>query len=370
MYRLKQSALFFISIACATLSGCSLLAPGMSMDTSALKHGERSDGNLFRAPQETAEQMIEPMLIPVTPQLIRKLVSEASVDTPIPNELVEVRPEDYKIAEGDIIAITVWDHPELTIPAGEFRTTEAGGHLVSTGGTIFYPYVGVVLIAGKTAAEVRDLLTKKLRTYIQNPQIDVRVAAYRGKKVLITGEVQKPAAIPLNDRPMTLLEAINSAGGASGEADLRNVLLTRRGKVYPIDVLALYRKGKGHDVFVTDQDQIHVSDRSENKVYVLGEVMKPSYLVMKNRRMTLTEAIGSASGVNEGQADAKQIYVIRGSAQKPVIYNLDARSADAMILATSFPLEPQDVVYVAPTVLTRWNRVLNQIIPTIQALKN
>ena len=75
----------------------------------------------------------------------------------------------YRVGPQDILNITVWDHPELTIPAGEFRSAEAAGHLVAEDGTIFYPFVGKVKVAGLTLAEIRDLLTEGLSVQIRDP---------------------------------------------------------------------------------------------------------------------------------------------------------------------------------------------------------
>ena len=73
-------------------------------------------------------------------------------------------------------------------------------------------------------------------------------------------------------------------------------------------------------------------------------------------------------GFNETTVNPSRIYVIRGEYDKPKIYRLDASSPDALLLATQFPLKPKDVVYVASTDIARWNRIIQQILPTIQTL--
>jgi polysaccharide export outer membrane protein len=88
---------------------------------------------------------------------------------------------------------------------------------------------------------------------------------------------------------------------------------------------------------------------------------------MARGRMTLAEALGDSSGLDPVTSSG-EVWVFRGTYEKPRMYKLDARSADAMLLAVEFQLEPHDVVYVATYGLTSWNRVITQILPTVQGI--
>jgi polysaccharide biosynthesis/export protein len=275
----------------------------------------------------------------------------------------------YRVAPYDVLSVTVWDHPELTIPAGEFRSAEATGHPVSADGTFFYPHVGVLRVAGLTLPEIRGMLAEKLTRYVTNPQLDVKVAAFRGKKVQITGEVLQPSPMPIQDVPLRVQDAIAFVRGVTPEADLSHVTLGRGGKVYVLDLQAMYERGDvGQNWFLQDGDVVHVPDRARNKVYVLGEVRTPSSRLMVKGRMNLAEAIGDAAGVDPITSNPGAIYVVRGPYEQPDVYKLDASSPDALLLASRFDLQPQDVVFVASTKLTTWNRIVGQILPTIQLL--
>jgi len=223
-------------------------------------------------------------------------------------------------------------------------------------------------VAGLTVAQVRALLAERLSLNIQNPQVDLRVAAFRSKKVLITGEVKTPNVIPLTDRPLTLLEAVNLAGGATTQADLRGVRLTRAGAVTRVDLLNLYKDGTTNPIVLQSGDQVYVPDNSDNNVYVLGEVSKPMVVPMIHQHLTLADALGQSGWINQLDADASQIFVIRNEAGLVKVYQLDGNSADSLLLATTFELNKHDVIYVAPTGLTVWNRIVGKILPTVQTI--
>jgi polysaccharide export outer membrane protein len=358
---MKRTARLIPVLLIAALSGCAV-APGLSMDASRFKVADDEAADVAA---------VEPELIAITPRLLKaQAAARAERKTAVAVQNAAAEPIDtrYRVGAGDVLTITVWDHPELTIPAGEFRPAESAGHLVNAEGAIFYPYVGEVVVAGQTTDAIRGELTRRLKTFIQEPQLDVRVAAFRSQKSFITGEVAKPGVIPITDRPITVLEAVNLSGGATAEADLHNVLVTRGDTVTRVDLQGLYQGNGARDVVLRDGDQVHVPDRYYNKVFVLGEVKRPAAQYMDRGRLSLADALGVAEGVDPLSADTSRIYVIRGDFEQPKVYQLDASSADALLLATGFELQPQDVVYVSIAGISRWNRLMSQILPTIQAI--
>jgi polysaccharide biosynthesis/export protein len=278
-------------------------------------------------------------------------------------------PSDYKVGPGDILSIIVWDHPELTTPAGQYRSAEQAGTVVAEDGTIYYPYVGPLNVNGKTTRQIRELLTNRLSKYIEKVQLDVRMAAFRSKRVYVVGEVAKPGLLEIDDVPMTVLEAVNRAGGFSGEADHSRVLLTRKGSTYRVDIQAMYEKGATEqNALLEPGDILNIPDRSFNKVFVLGEVSKPGSLVMNKRRSTLAEALADAGYINQDRSNPRWIYVMRGEQEMPELFHLDGSTPDALLLADKFPLQPRDIIYVDAADVVRWNRVVSNMLPTAQML--
>jgi polysaccharide export outer membrane protein len=284
----------------------------------------------------------------------------------------------YLVGPRDILNITVWGHPELTIPAGQFRGAADAGNIVGEDGTFFYPFAGVVQAAGRTVEEIREELTKKLSIYIEKVQLDVRVAAYRSQRVYVVGEIEKPGVYLVKDIPLTVLEAINNAGGVTPESDLRNITLTRKDKSYSINLLSLYEGGDlSQNVLLQHGDVLNVPDDVFNKVFILGENTigqrfrgRPRSVKMNKARMTLTEALSEGGGVVQETSDASRIFVFRTSTGKSEIFHLDAKSPDAFILAERFPMQPRDIVFVDTAEGIRWNRIIRQLQPTMNLLNS
>lgn len=263
--------LLLLSTAVA-LTGCAL-APGMKMD------------NQPSVPATGVQQpQIQPHFIPITPQLIATMHNE--------NNMMGA----YRVGPQDVLNIVVWQHPELSYPQipGVVQTgqnTETSptispqGFLVNQDGTIFFPLVGNVAVAGLTTNQIRQRLTSRLMKYVRSPQLDVRVTGFRNQKIYVMGEILKPGLQPITDVPMSVTDAINLAGGLDPQA-----------------------------------------------------------------------------------ADPSHIYIIRGSITSPNVYWLNAQSPDSLLLAENFILQSHDVVFVSTTDMARWNRAINLILPTIQTL--
>ncbi|WP_284892077.1 polysaccharide export protein [Cobetia amphilecti] len=284
----------------------------------------------------------------------------------------------YRVGPGDILTIIVYDHPELTLPTGSERSAQEAGNVVHADGTLFYPYVGRVKVSGMTLDQIRRDLGEKLQPYLNAPQIDVKVAAFRSQKVRITGEVQSPGVQPISDVPLSLLDAIAAAGGLSEDADWHNVVLKRNGEETTISLYELLaeRNGAndeaGNDRLLKDGDTLYVPDVGTQKVFVMGEVDKSISLPLGRSPISLTDAIARAGGIKENSADASGIFVIRRDREDPeklaTVYQLDARNSTALILGADFGLKPQDVVYVTAAPVSRWNRVITQLLPTVSSI--
>jgi polysaccharide export outer membrane protein len=312
----------------------------------------------------------------ITEQLI---AAEKQLHTAQANQdlsrLMVANPPPYTIGRGDILSIVVWDHPELAgggmaaataaADAGPSNTSAApAGFVVDHQGRIQFPFAGLLPLEGLTEDGARALLSQKLAKYIANPNITLRVQSYRSKRVYIDGEVKSPGLQAINDIPMTLMEALNRAGGVLPTADQSRIALERGDERYAINLRELVQKGiNPGSIMLAPGDVVRIHSRDESKVFVSGEVVSPKALTMHNGRLTLNEALGETGGISPLSGDARQIYVVRKMPERTRVFQLDARDTGSLAMAESFELRPKDVIYVAASPLANWNRQLSLLFP-------
>lgn len=159
----------------------------------------------------------------------------------------------YKLQPGDLINIQVFQEESME------RTLRISGN-----GTITFPLVGSIRVAGLSQQEAEDSLANKLRAYLRNPQVSMLVKEYGNKTVYVLGQVQKPAAIQIPpEKSLTVLEAITSVGGFTEVANTSKVRVLRmeNGKqnAIDVDVTQITKQGnKSMDIVLNPGDVVFV----------------------------------------------------------------------------------------------------------------
>lgn len=273
---------------------------------------------------------------------------------------------NYKIGVGDILNIDVFDHPELTMPGGPMRSAAESGFRVQADGTFFYPFVGQVQAAGRAPEQIREELQSRLTEFIPDPQLEVRVAAFNSQAIVVSGEVGVPNRQPLTNVPLTLLEAVNAAGGLTDDADSARVTLQRRGKIYNINFDSFLNGGPlTNNPILIDGDTISVSRRRPTDAFILGEIVKPSTVDLSKNDISLTQALTLQGGLDDVRADARGVFVFRNLDDTINVFQLDTGSPIGFVLGTEFMLAPNDIVFVTRSPLGRWNDSISSILPTL-----
>lgn len=349
------------------LQGCTAIGPGFD-------YAARGVPAAASEPDAAASDTPAPGVVtPITPALIAQARSARPKAVSAEVQALLGETEDYRLGPGDVVGIVVYDHPELvfsaipaTTVADPASVSPAPGFIVSNTGQLSFPYAGTLRAAGMTVQELENELTRRISRVYKNPQLSVRVQAFRSKRAYVEGEVGAPGVQVFTDIPMTLPEALNRAGGVLPTGDRSFVTLTREGKTTVIDLVGMAEAGVNPTrIPLRNGDMVAVRGRDESKVAVMGEVLQPAAIFMRNGRLSLNDALSEVGGVNLGTANPRQIYVIRNAPEGgQLIYHLDARTPTALALAEGFALHPKDVVYVDPVGLVMWSRIVNLILPS------
>jgi polysaccharide export outer membrane protein len=200
---------------------------------------------------------------------------------------------DYRVGSDDLLAITVFDHPELSLSVR-----------ISKSGNFTYPLLGVIQAAGLSTHELEERLTHRFSdgNFVHQPQVSVLVTDYQSQKVAVMGQVAKPGqyALTTANRALDLIAqaggVVNGTGGALAYALAGDdaVLIRRDGTKVPIDLRALFEGDQRQNPAVSGGDTIFVPRAPQ--FYIYGQVQRPGSYKLE-RDMTVTQAIAAGGGL-------------------------------------------------------------------------
>jgi polysaccharide export outer membrane protein len=133
-------------------------------------------------------------------------------------------PSGYLIGLGDVLRITVWKEPELTLDV-----------TVRLDGMITVPLLGDVQAAGRVPSQLAGNLATELQRFIENPRVTVTVTQATSARIYVVGQMVRPGEFPLSGR-MTVLKALALAGGFKEFAKPESIVIVREDqKVIPFN---------------------------------------------------------------------------------------------------------------------------------------
>ncbi len=240
--------------------------------------------------------------------------------------------EEYLLSPGDIIKITVFKNPDLSV---DVRVSESGA--------ISYPLIGSVPVSGLTLPGAEKKIAQMLRDggFVLNPQVNILLTLAVGNQVAVLGEVNKPGRYPIEGAGGHVSGMLAIAGGISPTGGDEVVVTgTRGGKPFRrvVDVLKLAQSGNpADDVELAGGDTLFVARAPQ--FYIYGQVQRPGgYRLEKG--MTVMQALATGGGVT-GKGTSRGIVVHR-------------RDANGKVKETNASLDEdvhdQDVIYVKESV--------------------
>ena len=172
----------------------------------------------------------------------------------VTDALAQVRSsQSYVLQPGDLVDIRVYMEDNMD------RVLRISGN-----GTVTFPLVGNIKIAGHSLEQAEQNLANRLTEYLRQPQVSMLVKEYGNKTVYVLGQVSKPGSIQIPpEKQLTVLEAITSVGGFTDVANASKVRVLRmengKQKNIDVDVTQITKQGnKSLDIALQPGDVVFV----------------------------------------------------------------------------------------------------------------
>ena len=238
------------------------------------------------------------------------------------------------IGPGDMLDITVYDVPELTL---KVRVGEDGSATL--------PLVGAMRFAGLSVSEAEDMLVTKLvqGDYVKAPQVSILISEFATQSVSVGGEVNQPGIYPLPG-PHTLFDAISAAGGLTPNAG-NTITIVHKGSPSAPQKITIGNNGSFQNPpdVIQPGDMITVS--KAGIVYVVGEVTRPGgFLLGNNTHLTVVKAIALAGGQTT-HARMKHVSIVRHRDGLVEITTVDLKQM-MRGREQDIQMQPDDILYV------------------------
>ncbi|MDO6728374.1 polysaccharide biosynthesis/export family protein [Cognatishimia sp. 1_MG-2023] len=300
------------------------------------------------------------------------------------------------------------------------------GYTVRDDGAISIPEVGSVTVQGLTIEEAEERVFQRLIQSQFDAEFSLEIAEFKSKRVTIGGAVGTSTLVPVTLTPLTLDQALASAGGiALANQDFGSIRIYRGGELYQIPLETYFKDSKARKLVLLDGDSVYVDNaydleraqefyerqietlelkqrsrlnaiselqseidlrRSElneqrsnfqskvdlgavdrDYVYLTGEVANQNRIPLPfETKASLADVFYENGGFPTTTGDPSQIYVLRANnTEELTAYHLNAKNIVNLTVATKFEMRPDDIIFVREQPITVWGRALQQAFPAL-----
>ena len=205
--------------------------------------------------------------------------------------------KDYVIGDGDVLQISVWGSPELSLSV-----------IVRPDGKISIPALGEIKASGLTPMELKKIIEKELAHIMKKPIVTVIVSQMTSYQVLVFGNGTVPG-IHIFNKETSLLEFLTQLGSLEN-ADLANAYLIRNKQKIKVGFYELFRKGDlNQDIILEPRDILFIPDNFKMRINIVGAIIKPTTIPYKEG-LTILDIILAVDGFTEF-AKKNDVLVIR-----------------------------------------------------------
>ncbi len=261
------------------------------------------------------------------------------------------------IQKGDTLSLYLIDpNPEESFTGGQ----AIGPLEVSQEGEVNIPFIGTLQLKGKSIRDAEFMIKEQFALKFSSAEVSVsrnKNIQFRANSI---GLVSRPGQHTIDRPDFTLADLVSLSGGTSIEPHLCEYQLHRDGKTYILDSKQL---GKSK-TRVQDGDLLEVTRSKHQHLVILGNANRPGNHPFPSSHSHLTDFIGAGNGINLENGNPSGIFIFRKKpGSKTDVFRFNLRKADGLIAASKFHLHGDDVIYITEAPLSRWNRIIRNVLP-------
>lgn len=277
---------------------------------------------------------------------------------------------EISLIPGDVVTVSISDSAAASPLFAPMATggTQFQNLRLNSKGQIKLPYAGTINAKGMSPEGLATAIQRQLTDYATDPQVMVQLTGDLSGSVLVAGAVAKPGRFSALQGPLTLLDAINLAGGPVLEPHLVKVIV-RNGKTS--QSLSYEEVLAGENLVLAPRSEVIV-ERARKRFVAMGAVGKPGLMDLPSNNPSLLEVLGTAGWLKDSTADPAGVFVFRLEHQlhnknQPIakVFRLDLSSPAAVFLARQFLVQPEDAVYVTNAAVYEWQKIISPILQVL-----
>lgn len=352
-------------LGCMSMSACSIVS---------------ASGPSTRSVNSAATKMVanaDIRIIDVTDAVARRIVASERVGQ-FADTLGDGTPIGSVVGRGDVLDIAIWEAP----PAALFGSSIGGGQLssslatnslargttlpeqmVNSEGRINVPFAGSIQAAGRTPQQIERDIVGRLTGKAHQPQAIVRLLRNASSNVTIVGDVANSARVPLTARGERLLDVLAATGGVKQPVGKMTIQVTRGATIASMPLANLINDPRQN--IRLQADDVVTALYQPYSFTALGATGRNEELPFEATGLTLAQALGRVSGLQDQRADVRGAFIFRledpalldlppgteirttPDGKVPVIYRIDMKNPATFFIAQGFPIRNKDVLYVS-----------------------
>ena len=327
------------------------------------------------------------LLVDVNDALARKLASNKKLD-----QFDQVFPNsgtnNYVLGPGDVLEVSLWEAPPAMLFGSMAFDARSGvtttgtvtfpEQMVGADGTINMPFAGRIRAKGRDTARIENEIAKRLEGKANQPQVLVRVIKNNTSNVIVVGDVANSISVPLTPKGECLLDALAASGGVKKEVNHTAVQLSRKNVTATMPLESIITDPK-QNILLKPGDVITALFQPQS-FSVLGATGKNAEVPFETQGISLAQALARSGGLIDNRADARGVFVFRFEDAElvadnnpkttpvnnkvPVVYQVDLRDPASFFVTQNFPVQNQDVIYVANSPTAEYEKFLRLVVST------